>query len=99
MTIPYERLFIVMSPSMLNHLIKAEHMLILSNYPYRMLISVTTVVEFHMEAGKIQCILHPNEHPERTCLYLVRQFDAELAKLGTFFLNKVLQECTVGCLF
>ena len=34
--------------------------------------SVNTVMEFHREAGEI-------------CLYLVRQFEAELAKTGHIF--------------
>ena len=29
--------------------------------------------------------LHPNEHYERICLYLVRQFEAKLAKIGHIF--------------
>ena len=47
--------------------------------------SELTVVEFHREAGEIQKKLHPNEHPERICLYLLRQFEAELAKIGQIF--------------
>ena len=34
---------------------------------------------------KFDAFLHPNEHPERICLYLVRQFEAELAKIGHIF--------------
>ena len=29
--------------------------------------------------------LHVNVHPERICLYLVRQFEAELVKIGHIF--------------
>ena len=50
-------------------------------------VSATTVMEFHREAGEIQFILYPNEHPERICLYLVRQFDAELVKIGHIFVK------------
>ena len=39
-------------------------------------------VEFHREAG---AFLLPNEHPERIGLYLVRQFEAELVKIGHIF--------------
>ena len=38
-------------------------------------ISVATVVE-----GRQGAFLHPNKYLERICLYLVRQFDAELVK-------------------
>ena len=34
---------------------------------------------------KFNAFLHPNEHPERICLYFVKQFDAELAKVGHVF--------------
>ena len=34
---------------------------------------------------KFNAFLHPNEHPQRICLYLVRQFEAELAKIGHIF--------------
>ena len=34
---------------------------------------------------KFNAFLHPNEHPERICLYLVRQFDVELVKIGYIF--------------
>ena len=47
--------------------------------------SVNTVVEFYSEACEIQCDLHPNEHSERNCLYLVRCFEAEMAKIGQIF--------------
>ena len=42
--------------------------------------------------AKFNGFLHSNEHPERTYLYLVRKFDAEWQKYGTFLLNKVSQE-------
>ena len=32
--------------------------------------------------------LYPNEHPEMICLYLVRQFEVELAKIGHIFTEK-----------
>ena len=50
--------------------------------------SVNTVVEFYREAGEIQCIFAPNEHSERIFSYLVRQFEAELAKIGYFQISK-----------
>ena len=31
---------------------------------------------------KFNAFLHPNEHSERICFYLVRQFEAELSKIG-----------------
>ena len=34
---------------------------------------------------KFNAFLHPNDHPERICLYLVRQFEGELAKIGHIF--------------
>ena len=34
---------------------------------------------------KFNAFLHTNEHPERICLYLVRQFEAELAKIWQIF--------------
>ena len=57
-------------------------------------ISVVTVPEFHSEAGEFQfnAFLHPDEHPERICLYLERQFEAELTKIGQIFTKKVLKE-------
>ena len=47
-------------------------------------ISMTTIVEFHREAVKIQEVFFiTNEYPERICLYLVRQFEGDLAaKIG-----------------
>ena len=33
---------------------------------------------------KFNAFLHPNEHTEKICSYLVRQFEAELAKIGHF---------------
>ena len=47
-------------------------------------INVITIVEFHSEAGEIQCSFHPNEYLERICSYLARQFEAELAKTWHF---------------
>ena len=37
---------------------------------------------------KFNAFLHPNEHPERICSYRVRQFEAELAKIGHFQISK-----------
>ena len=37
---------------------------------------------------KFNAFLHPNEHSERICLYRVRQFEAELAKIGHIFTKK-----------
>ena len=65
----------------------------------RVFSSVITVVEFHREAGEIQCILHPNEHPERICSYLVRQFEAELAKIGHFQISKSIFEAKYDSIF
>ena len=38
--------------------------------------------------AKISRFLHLNDHPERRILYLVRQFVAQLAKLGHIFTIK-----------
>ena len=38
-----------------------------------------------MRQVKLNAFLHPNEHPERICVYLVRQFEAELAISGHTF--------------
>ena len=37
---------------------------------------------------KFNTYLHLNEHPERIYLNLVRQFEAELAKIGHIFTNE-----------
>ena len=34
---------------------------------------------------KFSTFLHPNEQTERICLYLERQFDAEMAKIRHIF--------------
>ena len=47
---------------------------------------MSTVVELYRQV-KFNAFLHPNEHPERICLYLVRQFEVELAK------NPVTEGC------
>ena len=47
--------------------------------------SMNMIVEFCREAVKLNAFLRPNEHPERICLYLVRQFEAELVKIGHIF--------------
>ena len=41
---------------------------------------------------KFNAFLQPNEHPERICSYLVRQFEAELAKIGHFQILKSIFE-------
>ena len=37
---------------------------------------------------KFNTFLHPNEYPGRICSYLVRQFEAEEAKIGHFQISK-----------
>ena len=46
---------------------------------------------------KFNRLLHSNEHPERICLYLVRQLDYELSKVGHFQISKSIFE--VKCKF
>ena len=46
---------------------------------------------------KFNKLLHSNEHPERICLYLVRQLDYELSKGGHFLISKSIFE--VKCKF
>ena len=53
---------------------------------------MTTVVEFHREAIEIQLTLHSNEHPERICLYFVRQLDYKSSKVGHFKISKSIFE-------
>ena len=48
---------------------------------------------------KFNAILHPSEHSERICLYLVRQFEAELAKLGHFQISKSIFEVRYDSIF
>ena len=48
---------------------------------------MTTVVAFHGEL-KFNSFLVINEHPERICLYLVREFDDEPSKIGHFQISK-----------
>ena len=38
-----------------------------------------------MRQVKFNAFLHPNENPEKICFHLVRQFEAELAKIGHIF--------------
>ena len=45
---------------------------------------MVTIVEFHSEAGEFQYFLHPNEPPQRIFLYLERQLEADLSKIGHF---------------
>ena len=64
-----------------------------------MLLSVNMVVEFNREAGKIQYIFAPSEHPERICSYLVRQFEVEPAKIGHFQISKLIFEAKYDSIF
>ena len=48
---------------------------------------------------KFNAFLHPNEHPERICLYLERQFEAELAKIGHFQISKSIFEAKFDSIF
>ena len=48
-------------------------------------ISVTTVWNFIERQVKFNAFLYPNEHPERNCLFPVRQFDVELVKIWYIF--------------
>ena len=43
---------------------------------------------------KFNAFLHPNEHPERICLHLVRQFEAEMAKIGHIFTKQTFTKKT-----
>ena len=48
---------------------------------------------------KFNAFLHPNEHPERICSYLVRQFEAELAKIGHFQISESILEAKYDSIF
>ena len=48
---------------------------------------------------KFNTFLHPNEHPERICSYLVRQIEAELAKLKYFQISKSIFEAKYESIF
>ena len=48
---------------------------------------------------KFNAFLHPNEHPERICSYLVGQFEAELAKIGHFQISKSIFEAKYDSIF
>ena len=48
---------------------------------------------------KFIAFLHPNEHPERICPYLVRQFEAKLAKVGPFQTSKSIFEAKFDSIF
>ena len=48
---------------------------------------------------KFNAFLHPNEHPERICSYLVRQFEAKLAKIGHFQISKSIFEAKYDSIF
>ena len=52
---------------------------------------------FIVKQMKFNRFLHSNEHPERICLYLVRQLDYELSKVGHFQISKSIFE--VKCKF
>ena len=47
---------------------------------------------------KFNAFLHPNEHPERICLYLVRQVEAELAKI-VIKINAFNESCSPNLIF
>ena len=38
---------------------------------------------------KFNAFLHPNEHPERICVYLVRLFEAELVIIGHVLIKRI----------
>ena len=46
---------------------------------------MVTVVEFHSEAGEIQYVFAPNEHPQRIFCYIARQLEPEPSKTGHSF--------------
>ena len=48
---------------------------------------------------KFNAFLLPNEHPERIWSYLVRQFEAELAKIGHFQISKSIFEAKYDSIF
>ena len=48
---------------------------------------------------KFNAFLHPYEHPERICSYLIRQFGAELAKIGHFQISKLIFEAKYDSIF
>ena len=48
---------------------------------------------------KFNRYLCPNEHPKRICSYLVRHFEAELAKIGNFQISKSIFEAKYDSIF
>ena len=48
---------------------------------------------------KFNAFLHPIEHSERICSYLVRWFEAELAKIGHFHISKSIFEAKYDSIF
>ena len=54
---------------------------------------------FIVRRVKFNGFLHPNIYPERNCFYLVRQFEAELAKIGHFQILKSIFEARYDSIF
>ena len=52
-----------------------------------------------MRRVKFNAFLHPNEHPERIYSNLVRQFEAELAKIGHLQISKPIFEAKYNSIF
>ena len=48
---------------------------------------------------KFNAFFQPYEHPQRICLYLVRQSEAELAKIGHFQISKSIFEAKYDSIF
>ena len=65
----------------------------------RCLLVWTRLWNFIERQVKFNALLHPNEHPERICSYLVRQFEAELAKIGHFQISKSIFEAKYDSIF
>ena len=59
----------------------------------------TQLWNFIVRQVEFNAFLHPNEHPERICLYLVRQFEAEPAKIGDFQISKSIYEAKYDLIF
>ena len=49
--------------------------------------------------AKFNSFLVTNEHPERICLYLVREFDDEPSKIGHFQISKSIFEAKYDSIF
>ena len=59
----------------------------------------TQLWNFIVRLVKFNAFLHPNEHLERIFSYLVRQFEAELAKIGHFQISKSIFEAKYDSIF